>query len=86
MNTVELLDEALALAARFGYRVRQEWLGGRRGGDCEINGGKWIFLDPSLGPADRLELVLDALRRQPGVLTLQMPPALWELLQTRKSA
>ena len=86
MHTVELLQETIALAARLGYQVRQEWLGGNAGGDCEINGRKWIFLDVTLGPTDQLALVLDALRRQPGVLALPMSPALRELLQVRRSA
>jgi len=86
MNTVELLEDAIALAVRSGYRVRHEWLGGRAAGDCEIKGSKWIFLDLALGPADQLELVLDALRRQPATLTLPMPQQLWDLLQVRKSA
>ena len=46
MLTVELLEEALELARRAGYRVRQEWLEGCAGGACVIKGQKWLFLDP----------------------------------------
>ena len=64
MHTVELLEEAIALAERVGFQVRQEWLGGSGGGDCEIKGQKWIFLDLAVGPLDQLELVLETLRRE----------------------
>jgi len=86
MHTVELLEEAIALAERMGYRVRQEWLGGSGGGDCEIKGQKWIFLDLAVGPLEQLELVLDTLRRQPEVVSLPVPYPLRELLAVRKSA
>lgn len=86
MHTVELLDEALRLANRIGYQVRQEWLGGNGGGGCEIRGRRWIFLDLALSPADQLELVLETLRRHSEVATFTMPAQLRGLLQIRKSA
>ena len=86
MHTVELLEEAIALAQRMGYQIRQEWLGGNGGGACEIKGRKSIFLDLALGPADQLDQVLNALRREPESLTLPMPYPLRDLLQPRKSA
>jgi hypothetical protein len=86
MHTVDLLDEALALAERLGYRVRNEWLGGSGGGGCEICGRRWIFLDLALGPADQLEQVLATLRREPSVATLPMPQPLRDCLLLRKSA
>ncbi len=86
MHTVELLEEALALAGRAGFQVRHEWLGGTGGGDCEIRGRKWIFLDLAVGPLDQLEQVLEALRRRPEVLSLPMPHPLRQLLAARKSA
>ena len=82
----ELLEEAIALARQAGYRVRQDWLGGSGGGDCEIKGQKWIFLDLAVGPLDQLELVLDTLRREPNVVSLPMPYQLRDLLAVRKSA
>jgi len=86
MHTVELLAEAISLAERLGYQTRQEWLGGTGGGACEIKGRKWVFLDLALGPVDRLEQVLDAIRREPEALALPMPYTLRALLQARKSA
>lgn len=86
MHTVELLEEAVALAKRVGYQIRQEWLGGAGGGACEVRGGKWIFLDLALGPADQLEQVLAALRHEPEALAMPMPHPLRDLLQPRKSA
>ena len=86
MHTVELLEEAIALAERAGYQVRQEWLGGSGGGDCQIQGQKWIFLDLAVGHLDQLELVLKTLRREPEAVALPMPHQLRELLAVRKSA
>jgi len=86
MHTVELLEEAIALAERVGYLVRQEWLGGSGGGDCQIQGQKWIFLDLAVGHLDQLELVLKTLRREPEAAALPMPYQLRELLAVRKSA
>ncbi len=86
MHTVELLDHALDLAARLGYQVRQEWLGGVGGGGCEVLGRKIIFLDLALGPMDQLDQVLETLRREVDAAVLPMPDQLRKLLVMRKSA
>lgn len=64
MHTVDLLDQAIALAGRLGYRVRQEWLGGSGGGGCEIRGEKWLFVDLAQTPAEQFTQVLEALRTE----------------------
>ena len=86
MHTVEMLEQALDLAARLGYTVRQEWLAGSGGGGCELKGRKLLFLDLDLGPDEQLEQVVDALRREPDAPTLPMPHELRDLLKVRKSA
>jgi hypothetical protein len=86
MHTIELLAEALDLAGRLGYELRQEWLGGNGGGACELRGAKILFLDLALGPAEQLDVVLDALRHEPASATLSMPHTLRELLPQRKIA
>ena len=86
MHTVELLEEAIALAERLGYKVRHESLGGQGGGGCEVMGRKWFFLDLALGPMDQLEQVLETLRREPGVGPLPMSHQIRDLLQMRKTA
>ena len=73
MHTVEMLEQALDLAARLGYTVRQECLAGSGGGGCELKGRKLFFLDLDLGPDEQFEQVLDALRREVNVFTLPMP-------------
>lgn len=83
MHTVELLDEALRVAGQFGYRVRQEWLGGNGGGGCEIRGRKWLFLDLAQGPEEQLEQVLEALRRESSMGQAAIPSMLRERLQRR---
>ena len=85
MHTVELLEEAIGLAERAGYKVRQEWLSGS-GGGCEVKGQKWIFLDLAAGPLDQLEQVVQTLRRDPDAISLPMPHPVRELLAVRKSA
>lgn len=86
MHTVELLEESLRVARQLGYQVRQEWLGGSGGGDCEIKGRRWLFLDLALSPAEQLELVLESLRRHSEAESLPMPPKLRQLVQKRKAA
>jgi hypothetical protein len=86
MHTVEVLEQALDLAERLGYRIRQEWLGGSGGGGCELNGQKVLFLDLALGPVDQLDQVVDTLQREPGAAALSMPNQLRELLSVRSSA
>ena len=86
MHTVEVLEQALDLAERLGYRVRQEWLGGSGGGGCEIKGQKILFIDLALGPIDQLDQVLDTLCCEPGAAAVPMPHQLRDLLRLRKSA
>jgi hypothetical protein len=86
MHTVELLEHALDLADRLGYKTRQEWLGGLSGGGCELRGQKILFLDLALGPEDQLDQVVDTLRREPGATRLPMPHELRRLLKLRQSA
>jgi hypothetical protein len=86
MHTVEMLEQALDLAARLGYAVRQEWLAGAGGGGCELKGRKLFFLDLDLGPDEQLQQVLETLRREPAAPGLPMPQELGELLQVRKIA
>jgi hypothetical protein len=86
MHTVELLEEAIALAERLGYHVRQEWLGESGGGACQIKGRKSIFLDLAVGPLDQLEQVVATLRSEPDALAVPISNALRELFRVRKSA
>ena len=85
MHTVDLLQKAVALAEQLGYRVRQEWLDGG-GGDCEIRGQKYLFLDLAAEPLDQLGLLLEVLRREPAAASLAMPNALRDLIGARKVA
>jgi len=86
MHTVQLLEEAIRLAQQAGYSIRQEWLGGRGGGGCEIRGRKWLFVDLALEPGEQLGQVLDALRRDPAVAGLSAPEPLRAWLAPRKIA
>ena len=86
MHTVEIAEQALDLAARLGYTIRQEWLAGSGGGGCELKGQKLFFLDLDLSPDEQLDLVLDTLRREPETAKYPMPHELRELLKLRKIA
>jgi hypothetical protein len=86
MHTVAILEQALDLATRLGYGVRQEWLAGSGGGGCELNGQKIFFLDLALDPSEQLDQLLDTLRHDPEAMRFPMPHKLRDLLQVRKSA
>lgn len=86
MHTVELLEELLALAAKAGYTIRQEWLGGSGGGLCEIAGRRCFFLDLALDPQEQVRQLADALRQEPGVADWPLSPAAARLLRHRRVA
>jgi hypothetical protein len=86
MHTVELLDEAIALATKAGFQVRQDWFGGNAAGACELKGQKWLFLDLSLSPHEQLSQVLEALRGLPAIPELTPSPALRSMLSPRMAA
>jgi hypothetical protein len=86
MHTVDMLEQALDLAVRLGYTVRQEWLAGSGGGGCELKGRKLFFLDLDLAADEQLQQVLEVLRREPDAQDLAMPRELCELLKVRKIA
>jgi hypothetical protein len=62
MHRVELLEQLLAQAVSKGYIVRQEWLGGRTGGVCQIGDKRYLFLDLALNVAEQLAQVSEALK------------------------
>ena len=86
MHTVDLREQALVLAKQLGYRIREEWLGGSGGGQCEFAGSRWIFVDLALNAAEQLEQVAEALRCDPAIQSAAISPMLRRLLGVRKSA
>ena len=85
MHTVELLEEAIALAVERGFGVRQDWFGGAAGGACEIKGERWVFIDLALHPREQLHQVLDALEDFSDLPHPALNPQLQALLKTRKA-
>jgi len=61
MHRVEILEQLLARAASRGLVIRQEWLGGRGGGLCELRGQSYLFVDLALSVAEQLAQVAEAL-------------------------
>jgi len=86
MHTVELLEEALALAHRCGFVVRQDWLAGVSAGACEFQGRRWLFVDLAQSPREQLEQVLSALEELPHLAQAGVTPQLQTLLKLRKAA
>lgn len=80
MHTVEVLDEALDAAKRLGYQLRQEWLEGRGGDVCVIQGRKWLFLDLAQTPDEQLGQVVYFLRADPKVREIPLGETLRQLL------
>ncbi|REK13074.1 MAG: hypothetical protein DWQ37_10655 [Planctomycetota bacterium] len=86
MHTVELLEEAVALAVRAGFGVRQDWFGGAPAGACELKGQKWIFIDLALSAREQLDQVVEALREAPIPPDTTISRQLQALLAPRKAA
>ena len=86
MHTVELLQVALETARRLGYEVRQDWLGGNGGGHCLVRGRKWILLDVAQTADEQLDVVVDALRGEPGAARAVRSPELVARLNVRMAA
>ena len=88
MHTVEAFEQAIAAAKRLGFEIRMEWLGGSGGGDCEIRGKRWLFVDLALNADEQLDQVLAAISREAdaNVLPLSLDNQLQGLLNHRKIA
>src|SRR5262245_13035608 len=85
MHCIELLDEAIVLAKRLGYHVRQEWIGSG-GGMCEVRGKRWLFIDLSQSVWEQLETVRAVLDKEPELHKLSVSPQMVELLHVRRAA
>lgn len=86
MNSLQLLADALDVARQLGFEIREEPLGEGKSGACRIRGRKLLLLDSQLGPRERLERVLDAIRDAVGLEHLSVRPALKHLLARAKPA
>ncbi len=83
-----LCEELKEVARRLGVKVREETLlrevGYRvRSGACRVRGEDVIFLDRSVPPGERLEVLLDELGGREGLETHYLTPALRRLLERR---
>jgi hypothetical protein len=85
MDSVQALEEALGVARRLGFDVREDSLGGA-GGACRLRGQKFLFLELNLSVRERLALVLDALRAEPDIEQLEVSPTLRRLLRVDRAA
>jgi hypothetical protein len=85
MDSVQALEEALVVAKRLGFDVREDSLGGA-GGACRIRGRKCLFLELSLSVRERLAQVLKALQAEPELEQLEISPTLRRLLSASRAA
>jgi hypothetical protein len=86
MHTVELLEQAIALADQCGWSVRLDWFGGSAAGACEFKGRRWVFIDLALSPGEQLDQVLEALRSLPNLDQTKVTPPLQALLELRRAS
>jgi hypothetical protein len=86
MHTVELLQEAMDVARRLGYEVRQDWLGGDGGGHCIVRGRKWLLLDVAQTAEEQLDVVAEALRAESGAARVEKSRELARRLDLRSVA
>jgi len=86
MHAAGLLAEAIELARKLDYRVREEYLEGAGGGHCMFAGKKWLLLDVTQSTHEQLSDVADALRLESGVKRHKVSPSLAELLFASKAA
>lgn len=86
MHSIELMDEAIALAQRMGWKIRYECLGEVGGGACEIGRQKWIFIDLALHPLEQCEQVIEALKSDPLLHVVDVPGSLSAELGVRRAA
>ena len=86
IHSVELLELALQVSVRLGYRVQEDMLEGFPGGACHFKGNKWLVVDPSQPCRERLQIVLDALAGDPDLALVKVPPVLTRAIKRRSAA
>jgi len=85
-----LCEELKQVAVRLGVQVREEQLlrevGYRvRSGRCRVHGEEVIFVERTLPPEERVQVLLDGLAGR-DVEALYLSPVLRRLLEARRSA
>jgi len=85
-HTEELLDQAVRVATRLGYRVQLDWLEGCGGGKCTAAGDEWIFLDRGLPPQEQLSQITSLLQNDTRIYGLGLSLQMQSALGLRKSA
>ena len=86
MHTVELLSQAIDVARKLGYQVREDELEGAGGGHCLIGGKKLLLLDLTQTHQEQLRDVTDALRTEPDLQTLALSAPLAGYIHSGETA
>lgn len=86
MQAANLLAEAVELARRLDYTLREEYLDGAGGGHCFFGGRKWLLLDVTQSVDEQLSVLADALRTDDAVWRLPVSPQLALMLKRNVAA
>lgn len=86
MHTVELLSSAIRYAEELGIHVREDWLDGATGGGCEVHGQRWLVLDLSQTPQERLSVIAGYLAEYSLEADAEVPQELGHVVRKRPAA
>lgn len=81
MTNGQLLNQALQVAERQGFRVRHDHLGGSGSGFYQLRGTWWLVVDLAQPVDEQLRHVAEAIRSQPIPPEAAVSPELAQLLE-----
>ena len=86
MHAVGLREQAIQVARRLGYDIRQDWLGGEGSGHCLIRGRKTLLLDLAESPERQFAAIRNALDGEIQLASVTMTEQLADRLDVRSVA
>ena len=86
MHSVGLREQAIQVARRLGYDIRQDWLGGEGSGHCLVRGRKILLLDLAQSPEGQFSAIRDALHGEIQLANVTMTEQLADWLDVRSVA
>ena len=84
MDSQELLEHLLELAAQLDISVRRTDLGGSGGSLVNLRGQQILFIDTLADPADQLERIIPSFASLPSLDDIYIIPELRQLLDEYK--
>ena len=86
MHAVGLREQAIQVARRLGYDIRQDWLGGEGSGHCLVRGRKILLLDLAQSPEGQFTAIQNALDGEIQLASVSMSQQLADRLDVRSVA